>query len=175
MGVCGKPAGFESDDEELRALMEKPRGLRARRVGRTRLHRKAKSAIDIVKATGVGDNQCVVMLVFDVRALQAARAAWRARLEMTPRHPDTAFPCDDVVDLGIGDEEHEELFGGPAYRTIAKPIRVVRGAPLAAIKLLRNAVVRGVAFIVVAVAALAVTAFTPSHPHSSWTSVSYPR
>lgn len=55
------------------------------------------------------------------------RMARRRVAAMTLRDPATAFTCDDVVDLGLGREEHEELLGGPAYRTIAQPIAVVRG------------------------------------------------
>lgn len=40
--------------------------LRARKVRRLRLMNDAKQAIELVKATGVGDRQGVVMLVFDL-------------------------------------------------------------------------------------------------------------
>jgi hypothetical protein len=42
---------------------------------------------------------------------------------MVPRDPSRALPCADVLDLGLGDEEHEELIGGPVYRIARCPSR----------------------------------------------------
>jgi hypothetical protein len=123
-----------------------------------------------VAISGLALASLVVMLVFDLRALAGARAASRSIVDMTPRDPATALACNEVVDVGVGDEEHEALFGGHAYRCVPTPIRVVRGAPARGIELLRRAAVRGVAFAVVGAAAFAVTASTPKHarPETCW-------
>jgi hypothetical protein len=81
-----------------------------------------------------------IIAVFDAVGLRQAQRAWRALLDMTQRDPIGGLPCDNTEDMGLGDGEHEELFGGPAYRTAPRPLRVVRGSPEEAIRALKRSV-----------------------------------
>jgi hypothetical protein len=82
------------------------------------------------------------MTLLDLMALRRANASVQDLANMRARDPDSAFPCEDVEDLGVGDEEHEALEGGAAYRGNPRPIRVVRGTPELAVPLLRSALTR---------------------------------
>lgn len=96
----------------------------------------------------------VVGLACDCVGWARVRVARRQIAAMSPRDPDIALPCSHVVDLGLGAEEHEELVGGPAYRSSAQPIAVVRGAPDEAAPAMGHAARRSLA--IVAASALAV-------------------
>jgi len=82
-----------------------------------------------------------VIAIFDLVGLRQAQRAWSALLNMTERDPNEGLPCDNTEDMGLGDMEHEELFGGPAYRTAPRPLYVVRGSPGDAVSTLRRSVV----------------------------------
>jgi hypothetical protein len=97
----------------------------------------------------------IAALLCDLVGYARVARARRRISGMIPRDPSTALPCSDVVDLGLGAEEHEELIGGPAYRSVALPLAVVKGAPDLAAAALGHAARRS-AFIVGA-AVIAVT------------------
>lgn len=84
----------------------------------------------------------VTMMLLDLLALRRANVSALDIASMRARDPESAFPCEDVEDLGVGDDEHEALEGGAAYRGNPRPIRVVRGAPELALPMLRAAVTR---------------------------------
>jgi hypothetical protein len=90
--------------------------------------------------------------LFDVIDLARVKHAFYAMRAMSERDPATGLPCEHTVDVGIGAEEHEELFGGPAYRSVERPLRVVRGSPERGVQALRRACIRSAAFTVVAAA-----------------------
>jgi hypothetical protein len=76
---------------------------------------------------------------------------------MAARDPSGALPCDDTEDMGLGEEEHEEVWGGAAYRTIERPLRVIRGAPERAKSAMKRAVARSLALAMVGWAGALVT------------------
>jgi hypothetical protein len=116
----------------------------------------------------------VVILAFDLVSLKRARAALFAESEMTPRDPFEGLPCDDVIDVGIGNEEHEEVFGGPAYRSVAKPLRVLKGSPTLAIPPLRVAVLRATLLLIVALGVTLITIVSKSHDtYPAWRKIYY--
>lgn len=78
--------------------------------------------------TALAGAAALLLLLADLAALMSIRRSARCAAEMQPRDPLTALPCDDIEDLGIGEEEREEICGGPAYRTTARPLRVLRGS-----------------------------------------------
>lgn len=98
---------------------------------------------DVTAALGLlSIGAILTMTVLDFLALRRASATVLDIGNMRARDPDSAFACENVEDLGVGDEEHEALEGGAAYRGNPRPIRVVRGAPGLAVPLLRSALVR---------------------------------
>ena len=98
---------------------------------------------DITAALGLlSVGAIVTMTVLDLLALRRANASVLEIGDMRARDPDSAFPCEDVEDLGVGDDEHEALEGGAAYRGNPRPIRVVRGTPEIAVPMLRGALAR---------------------------------
>ncbi len=83
-----------------------------------------------------------LFVFFDVASYARARRAILTIASMAARDPSSSAPCDDTLDVGVGDEEHEELYGGPAYRTVWKPLRVVRGScPNKAAHILKKALI----------------------------------
>ncbi|MBL8742488.1 MAG: hypothetical protein JNK04_15370 [Myxococcales bacterium] len=100
---------------------------------------------DVTAALGLlAFGAIVTMALLDFLALRRANASVLGIGSMRARDPDSAFPCEDVEDLGVGDDEHEALEGGVAYRGNPRPIRVVRGTPEVAVPMLRAAVTRSV-------------------------------
>jgi len=98
---------------------------------------------DVTAALGVlALGAILVMTVLDVMALRRANASVLDIGNMRARDPSSAFPCEEMEDLGVGDDEHEAVEGGVGYRGNPRPIRVVRGTAELAVPILRGAVTR---------------------------------
>jgi hypothetical protein len=97
------------------------------------------------------------MAWFDLAAYMEAQRAMLALVGMRPRAADATTGCPDVLDLGLGDEEHEELEqGGSAYRTNERPQRIVRGDSATAFEALRRALVRSFTCLIAAIVLFAI-------------------
>jgi hypothetical protein len=98
---------------------------------------------DVTAALGVlALGAVIVMTALDFLALRRANASVLDIGNMRARDPDSSFACEDIEDLGVGDDEHEALEGGAAYRGNPRPMRVVRGTAEIAVPMLRGAVTR---------------------------------
>lgn len=98
----------------------------------------------------------LAVLGSDVVAWGRVGRARRRIAEMTPRAPACDGACDDFLDLGVGDEAHEQRAEGPAYRTAHGAVAVVKGSPELAAPLTGHAALRSVAIVGAAVLALTV-------------------
>jgi hypothetical protein len=110
-----------------------------------------------------------VMFGLDLWGAAAAVRALRGYRNLRRRGAGAETTCDDVVDLGIGDDENVELAAsGSAYRTNERPARIVRGSPAESLAALRRTAWRSGACCTVALVALATAhgmALTKSSRH----------
>lgn len=93
-------------------------------------HGFAIGALGVLGLAGMG--------VLGLLSLSRAEATSLRLAAMQPRDPDSGLPCDNVVDFGVGDDEHEDL-ERQSYRGSARPRRVVRGDPALSLPTLRTA------------------------------------
>ena len=97
------------------------------------------------------------VLVIDVVAAEQARRARFAVFTMRPVADGQEPICEDVQDLGLGAEAHEEVAdAGSAYRTSGRPVRVILGDAEVSWAALRRASLGTTAALVASVLAVAV-------------------
>ncbi len=70
----------------------------------------------------------VIMATMNVRALRSAQTLCVELATMRPRDAGNALPCEEQIDLGIGDEEHEDVGKSQGFRANQRPTRVLRGS-----------------------------------------------